>query len=220
MTLISEIREVLDESGGAVFWVEEQLYDAVNEVILEVYAGLRCEYGTATITTTASTASYVLPSSIWLPQYITGTGKKYFPTTLVKLEQYNREWKATSVGYPKHWVLNDVDSVMAYPVPDATYLFVVHGVPWPTVGEIKDGTEDITVASLLRRAVIRRVAAELLEYTQPSLADQYLAEAEECEHDYRVQLRNRQGHNIRRLKPGNIVTKANSGVVEVGRRFS
>lgn len=220
MSLVSEIRELLDESGGAVFWVTEQLYDAANEAVLDVYASLRQEYGTATITTTASTADYNIPATIMLPQYITGTGKKYFPTTLAKLEQYNRQWKETAVGYPKHWVLNDVNSVMSYPAPDATYEFVIHGVPWPSVGEIADTAEDITVASLLRKAIIRRACAELLEYTQPSLAEQFLREAGEAEHGYKVQLRNRQSHNIRRLKPGGLMTKAQSGVVHVGRRFS
>ena len=220
MSLVSDIRELLDESGGAVFWVEEQLYDAANEAVLDVFASLRQEYGTATITTTASVADYNIPATIMLPQYITGTGRKYFPTTLAKLEQYNRQWKETTVGYPKHWVLNDVNSVMAYPTPDAAYLFVVHGVPWPSVGEIADGAEDITAASLLRRSITRRAVAELLEYTQPSLAEQFLREAAEAEHDYKVQLRNRQSHNIRRLKPGGIMTSAQKGVVNVGRRFT
>ena len=220
MTIVGDVRELLDEAGGAVFWVDEQLYDAINETLIDVFAGLRFEYGTATITTTASAADFAIPATIWIPQYITGTGRMYWPTTLARLEQYNRLWKLDVPGYPKHFVLNDTESVMMYPTPDATYQFVVHGVPWPTVGEIADGAEDITVAALLKRAIVRRTVAELMEYTQPNLADQYNAEADELEYKFRMQLRNRQSHNIRRLKPGGLVTNAKSGSVVLGRRYS
>lgn len=221
MTLIAEVRELLDESTGSTFWVEEQIYDALNEAIVDVYSNTRHEYGTATITFTASNAYLALPSSLMIPQYIVGTKGRYFPTTKAKLEQWNRDWRAEGEDYPKHFVVTDIDTIMAFPAPDLAYEFTVHGVPWPSCGEIADGAEDITgVPNLLRLALTKRTVAELLEFTQPALADQYLAEAAQLEHDFKIQLRNRQGHNIRRLKPGTLFTRAQSGVVVLGRKYS
>jgi hypothetical protein len=219
MSLVSEVRELLDESGGAVFWVSEQIYDALNEAILDAYASTRQEFGTATITFTASNADVNLPLSIWIPQTIVGTKGRYFPTTQAKLEQFSRRWKDTKPGYPKHFVLNDYYSIMAYPTPDAAYEFVVSGVPWPMCGEVVDGNENPTLPRQIKDIIIRRTCSALLEYTQPTLSEQYFKEALEMEHDYRVQLRNRQSHKIRRLQPGTLFTRAQSGEVETGRRY-
>lgn len=221
MSIVSEIREALDEASGAVFWSPEQIYTAANEAIVDVFSTTRHEYATATITLTASAFGVALPSTIMIPQVIIGTSSAcYFPTTKAKLEQYCRTWRSTSASYPKHFVLRDVETLDVYPKPDAAYTFVVAGVPWPTVTELADGHEDITLPSVVRSAIVCRAVSELLEYTQPTLSQQFLSDAKSHEHEFIVSLRNRQSHNIRRLRPGTLFTRAQSGSVELGRKYS
>jgi|WetSurMetagenome_2_1015567.scaffolds.fasta_scaffold127791_1 hypothetical protein len=220
MSLISDIREQLDEVAGGIFWHEDHLHDAVNSAIVEVFAATKHEHGTATLTFTASNDTVSLGTTIMLPQYLIGTAtEKIFPTTIAKLEAYNRSWRNHEAAYPKHFVVVDTEHIAGWPTPDAAYTMVLHGVPWPSCGEITEGVEEITVPSTLRLAVVKRAAANLLEYTQPQLADGLILEALEAEHDFIVQLRNRQSHNIRRLRPGTTYTRAQAGSVGLGRRI-
>lgn len=217
-TLLQDIQVLVDETGGSVFWTPYHIYDAANEALLQTYANLRHRHVSASLVISANTEFVALPATIMIPQYILGTEGKYFLTTQAKLEQYSRTWKTASTGTPKHFVVWDAETLRVYPKATTQTTYTMHGVPWPS-DELTVTNEDIT-DSLIKEPVTYRTVALLLEYTQPQLSDIYEKEAQDAELRVRQGLRNRQSHNIRRLHPGKLLSKAYSGHVEIGRKFS
>ena len=220
MSLVSDMQELLDETAGAVFWTTSHLYNAANQAILETYAETRHEYVLATLTLTASSEMLTIPSTIMIPQYIIGSSGKYWPTTQAKVEQYYREWKAEPPAYPKHFVIWDMETLRAFPKSSGDYLFDICGVPWPTCGEVTSTSTDPSMPRLLKQVITQRAVALLLEHTQPELADSLNEDAKQLANKFKIQLRNRGGHNIARLRPTTIFTHAQSGVIKLGRKFS
>jgi len=218
MSLITDIEELLDESGGAVFWTAAHVYDAANEAQIETFSRTKHQFVLSSMTVNAASGIVALPTTVMIPQYIVGTQGKYFPTTQVKLEQYSREWRGATPAYPKHFVFWDAYNVRPFPVADVDYSFDVGGIPWPSE-ELSGSQTDVSAPRLLKQAIAHRAVSVLLEFTQPNLADRFVNEAEELEHKFRVQTRNRQSDHIRRIRPGTLFTLAQSGNILLGKKF-
>lgn len=220
MSLITDIQLQVDETGGPVFWVIEQLYDAANAAQLEVWANLKDWQQTSTPITLASGNDIVaLPNTIiMIPQFIVYSGVKIFPTTHALLQDWSNNWKNETPTRPNWIVLWDESHIRVWPRANAAYTLTLYGVPWPT--EITDGVHDIAnVDVLVRRAIVLRAAAKLLETTQPELADAKAVEALEFEKRYARQQRNVFGDNISRLRPKTAWDLANNGDIKTGRLF-
>ena len=84
---------------------------------------------------------------------------------------------------------------------------------------------DITAPTLLKRAIIIRATARLFVATRPDITMELTKESDEYIMRWNIQLRNRQGHRIWRLKPLTDVhmdqfPRAQSGVIKLARGFS
>lgn len=217
-TLVQDIQMLLDETGGSTFWTPYHIYDAANEAILYEHAVLKHRYVSANLVIAPNTEFVAIPSTVMIPRYILGTEGIYFITTQAKLEQYSRNWKTDSASTPKHFVLWDAATLRVYPQASASTTYTIHGVPWPS-DELTPTNEDIT-DTLIKAVVAQRAVSILLEFTQPQLSDVYAREADEFETDVKKRLRNRQSHNINRLHPGGLQTKAFGGVVKIGKKYA
>lgn len=220
LNLLQDIQLQVDETGGPVFWVIEQLYDAANAAQLEVWINLKdWQQTSANITLFAGADIVPLPTTlVMIPQYITYNGVKIFPTTTAQLQDWANNWKSESPARPNWLILWDSTHIRVWPPSDAGYTFTLFGVPWPT--EITDGTHEITgIDPLVRKAIIMRAAAKLLETTQPDLAAAKLVEAVEFEKRYARQQRNTFGDNISRLRPTTSWDQAQFGDIRTGNKF-
>lgn len=218
--ILQDVQLQVDETGGPVFWVIEQLYDAINAAQLEVWMNLKDWQQTSTNITLSSGNDIISwpVTQIMIPQYIIYNGVKVFPTTLAQLQDWANNWKSSNPTRPNWYLLWDAKHIRLYPKSDATYTFQLFGVPWPT--EVTDGVHDITgIDVLVHRAIVLRAAAKLLEITQPDLADAKMLEAMEFEKRYARQQRNSFGDNIARLRPTTAWDQANFGDIRVGRLF-
>jgi hypothetical protein len=219
-TILSDVQLQVDESSGPVFWVIDQLYDAINAAQMEVWMNLR-EWQQISTNIVLSSGNDIIPlpaTTIMVPQFIIYNNVKVFPTTLAMLQDWQNNWKSTAPGRTNWYLLWDWQHIRLFPRSDSNYTFTVFGVPWPT--EVGDGNVDIVnVDPLVRRAIVMRAAAKLLETTQPEMADAKMMEAEEFEKRYARQQRNTFGDNILRLRPKTTQDLANQGDIRVGRLF-
>jgi hypothetical protein len=233
-----------DPTAGDIFFPSQQLYDACNDSIMDFWATVgRQDVPVAIATATSpllvgtATDIYAFDNvSIMIPTYITlntfiGTGnagedlnQTYFISDRTKLEQYARNWRNNQQEQPKWFILWDAFHIRVFPLPDKTYSFTLHGLPWAT--EIGTGTEDIAVDQILRLALAYQSAATVLEATRPEVSDLYNQNAMEMLNRYRIRLRNQQTNNIRRMKPivtpgyKSDVAAASKGVIKIGNRLS
>lgn len=220
MSLVTDIQELLEESGGAVFWAAQHIYDAANEAMIDVWAESRHDLGKVTLTLSANDDLVAIPlTTIMIPQYLVRANKQYFPTTLARLEQYSRNWRSESAGVPKWFVLWDAETWRVWPKPDGTYAFDMWGVKWPPA-EIAAGTLDITAPTLIKQAVAHRAAAVLCADIRPDLSTQFSETAVDLLMKFKIQLRNRGGHHITRLRPGSKLDAAKAGIISIGREYA
>lgn len=222
MSLFSEVTEQIDQTNlnfGQPFWVDQQVYDAINLALEEIWTEVKWTYTTATLTFTAGQDLTALPStSVMIPQYIITTDNvKMFPTTHPMLQDWAANWKNEPQAQPRWIVLWDEKHLRAWPTPDQTYTFTLYGVPWPT--EITAISADPPMDPLIHHAVVHRAVAFLLEHTQPQLADANMQEALDNEKRYQRQVRNQQGDNTLRIRPTVAWTQAQFGDIRTGRKF-
>jgi hypothetical protein len=260
---------MLDEPGGSVFWPAQQLYDAANETILDLFANTKIAVVEADFLVNSNTDLYAIPPTIMIPQFVVfqsatftittntigGVGggfgmgafgsepfgggggtittsttsswlfnEKYWISDQGKLEQYSRTWRQFAPERPKFFVMFGLTQIRVWPIPDQSYIFQIWGVPWPS--EISAVAEDIAVDQQLKLVIAYRTAGSLLEATRPDMADVFYKESDENLNLYKIRLRNRQGHNIHRLRPGthgpsmsSRIVGADTGVISIGRRL-
>ncbi len=218
--ILQDVQLQLDESSGPVFWVIEQVYDAINAAQLEVWQNLK-DWQQASVQLTILPGQDIIDwrnNTVMIPQYIIYNGIKIFPTTQAQLQDWANNWKSSNPGRPNWYLLWDAHKIRLYPKSDSVYIFQLFGVPWPT--EVTDGNQDITgIDPLVRRAIVSRAASKLLELTQPDMADAKALEATEWEKRYARQQRNSFGDNIARLRPTTAWDQAQLGDIKVGRLF-
>lgn len=218
--ILQDVQLQVDETGGPVFWVIDQLYDAINAAQLEVWMNLKDWQQTSTTITLGSGDDIIMwpITQIMIPQYIIYNGVKVFPTTQAQLQDWANNWKSSNPTRPNWYLLWDAKHIRLYPKSNDIYTFQLFGVPWPT--EVADGNQDIIgIDVMVRRAIVLRAAAKLLEATQPDMADAKSLEAKEFEHRYARQQRNVFGDNIARLRPTTAWDQAQFGDIKVGRLF-
>ena len=216
--IVSMVQTMLNESGPGIFWPVQQVYDAINEAQLEFDPIANFPIIQSTMTFSAGQDLVAWPNTtlVW-PKYLEFSGRKYWTVSHAELERYDRNWRTTTFGQPKFFVLWSESLLRPYPLADQTYVFNIWGPGWPT--EINSTNTDFAAPNLLKLAIAFRAASILFQYTRPDLSEANLAEAEEYEARYRIQMRKQQSHNIKRLRPGNSMTMAQGGNVRVGKRI-
>ena len=143
MTLLNQIRTIIDEPNGPKFWPNAQLYDATNEASIEVLGSGQFDLTTATITATASSVFVTLPESIMIPKFILDTANVELPkTTYAALERDSVGWTTATSTQHLAFVEFDFQTLQLYPIVGSAVVYRVIGVPYPV--EISAGTEDLT----------------------------------------------------------------------------
>lgn len=217
-TIVTMVQTELNESGGGVFWPVQQVYDAINDAQMEMESVAYLPIVTTSMTFTALTDLHQWPSTtlMW-PHYLEFSGRKYWIVKHADLQRWDLNWRSSTTDQPRFFVLWDEQHIRPYPIPDQNYVFNIWGPGWPT--EINGTTSDLSVPPLMKIALAMRAAARLFQASRPDLAAAHLKEAEEYEARYRMQWRKQQSHNIKRLRPGNVMTSAQGGNIRIGKRI-
>lgn len=219
MSLVTDIQELIEEAATGVFWVNQQVYDAANQAMIDTWLNTRHDKTTASMAVVANDVFATIPTEIMIPERIILNSLEYFPTTFALLERENRNWRTAVTAQPKWFVMWDTRRFRLVPKSDNSYTFIVTGVQYPQV-EISVSDTDITAPALLKQAIAHRAAGIILELTRPDLADAMRVQATEYELLFKKQLRNRGGHRIDRLRPGTKFTIAQSGVIRNAAPFN
>jgi len=209
-SIVTMVQTELAESGSGVFWPVQQVYDYINEVIIDMFPLALYPVGSATITfTQASDLVPLATTSLMWPRWIEDGTRQYWIIKHADLERYDRNWRNTTQERPTFFVLWDESHLRPYPPVDGSgpvgippsYVYTMYGPTW--AGEISSTNTDVdpSVPPLLRMAIVMRAAARLFDYSRPDLAQAHDAEADEYEARYRTQWRNQQSDNIKRLLP-------------------
>ena len=218
MSLVTDIQQLVDESGGATFWTAQHVYDSANQAQFDMWAATPAWNFLTTPFTLSSGNDIVVfsTSTIMIPQYLLDTSSaKIYITNHDMLQDYSSGWRNEPPARPKYCVLWDAEHLRVFPRADAAYTYTLCGVPWPT--EITAANPDMLGDPLIIRSVALRAAAKLLEFTQPQLADAYELQAMEMERRFQSQLRRQQGANTLRLAPSR--TWQHNGDIAVTRRY-
>jgi len=218
--ITSSVQQELNETGAGIFWPVQQVYDAINETLLEFDTIAYFPTGSATMTFGTGSDLVAWPNtSVAWPHYLEFFGRQYWIIKQADLERYDRNWKNTTQDQPKFFVLWDEQHIRPYPLADKDYVFSIWGPAWPA--EISSTNTDIasTTPPLLKQAIIHRSAARLFAASRPDLSAAEMKEADYYEQLYRIQWRKQQGDNIKRLRPGNAYTAAQGGMIRIGKRI-
>lgn len=211
-TILQQIQTILDESGGAVFWTTAEIWDAVNETLLEVWPQTNHLSTSSSWVLQTGTQFFDYPSNIMIPQTLLGTDRSHlFSTTYAKMEQFSPVWRTTTPGYAQHVIHFDIGTVRPYPLLDGTYTYTLHGMPWPP--ELSDASPTLTADATLVTAVAHLAAAKLLEHTIPMAADLQEREGNEVLQRYISNVRNQLANRVKRLRIANKFNVAQSGSI-------
>lgn len=218
MSIVTELQTLLEDSN--VFWINAHLYDHLNQAQLEVWGELRHQIGTATITASATNEFLGLPATtVMIPQRVVRGDIEWFVTNKAALGRENKNWRELTPGEPKWFVLFDDNTVQLVPRADSTYAYTVEGVLWPQV-EIGDSpNDDITQPYYIRQSVLFLAAANITANTRFDLYQQFYQEYRESLNQAKVELRKFGSHRIRRIRPGNAVTRAHQGDRIIGKNI-
>lgn len=219
MSMVSEVQQLVDEAGGAVWWTLTQVYDALNASLLDLTIDTKMTTASATLAITSGVDFVAIPTTqILVPQYVVYNSVSIFSTTHDQLEDWSRRWHDQPAAQPKWLVLWDAQTFRTFPAPDANYTFTLYGLKWPD--EVDVSTTEVTPLSRdLRRAVVLAAAARLLEFTQPQLADAMLIESEAHKQRSLQTYRRSLGANTLRLRPGVGWQLAQGGDINLGNRY-
>jgi hypothetical protein len=217
MTLVEQVRMLLDEAGGGVFWTDSHVLDALNQVqILTLPLLPQPALVSVPWIVEAGTDLASWPPTIMIPKYVEDTSRQFFVTTPTKLEQYSKGWRGTAPGIPEYFVLWDAGRVRLWPRPDQDYQYTLVGIGWGT--ELTTSTTDIpSTTPTLNSALAHLAAASLLETTQPMLADAYNREASNLLREYGRTVRNTNSHNLQRIHPSSKFQMGQRQAIHVGR---
>jgi len=211
MSLVSDVRTLLDETSGGTFWTDDHVYDAINQELLRAYFKERgARITSADMNCWTGNEFAALPQTIAIPRYITYAGKEYWPSSYEELERYEQKWMGATAGQPKAFIVWDHRFFRVWPEPDADYTVQVWGIPWPT--EIGASVQDISEPRIFKEMVALRAAANLLRSTMPQLSIAYQNEAKRLEHVWKRHVRNSKGlERMWRMRPGTRFTVSQHG---------
>lgn len=197
-TTIDNVQTLLNDLG--VFWPTQTVLDAINEAQLLAHAKTKWKKIGVPLQLNQYDDLVTIPSTIMIPQWVEDTKKRYFPSTQRELEHWLRTWRYADLATPTNFILWDASHLRVVPRPDQPYDYTLWGVGYPT--EITVANPTVEGHDIYVMAVTYWALALLLEFTRPDLADYQFAYAQELIVKYQRELRNQQGHNIRRLRPG------------------
>src|SRR5579859_7323631 len=104
--ITSSVQQELNETGAGIFWPVQQVYDAINETLLEFDTIAYFPMGSATMTfgTGSDLVAWPNTSLAW-PHYLEFFGRQYWIIKQADLERYDRNWKNTTQDQPRFFVL-------------------------------------------------------------------------------------------------------------------
>lgn len=216
--IVVDVRDLIGEATS-VFWPDQQVYNAINEALIDAEADVRTLIGTATITATASAKFIDIPNTeVLIPQRVVSTNGEVWVIRQPQLEQFYADWRASdAVSSPLFFSLWDSSHLRVWPPAQTTTTFVLEGILWPT--EIVGPTDVLLLEHELYHSIMYRAAAILLETTQPLAADECNKLADSHLSDYKILMRKRGGHVLSTLRPANIHQRAQMGSIYIGKRF-
>jgi hypothetical protein len=220
MTLLTQVRLIIDEPSGPKFWPNQQIYDAINESSIEVLGSGQFELTTATMTATASASYAMLPTTIMIPKFIlsTGTEGRELPkTTYAALEQESLYWGTATGTEHIAFVEYDYESVRLFPIVGTAIVYRVIGVPYPT--EVAVGVEDMGTNDMVSDAVKFLAGSCLMEATRPDVSEALRVEGGEHLQEAMRHKRNNQTHNLWQLQPAGRINARRSGDMSVIRGY-
>lgn len=207
MSIVTQVQTVLNDNG--VFWPQAQLFDAINEAQMWVYAQTKWQRIPATLNVTQAQDLVIIPPSLLIPGWVEGTRTnidnsttivRFFPTTQRELEHFLRTWRGQQLDQPGYFSLWDAFHFRLFPRPDKAYTYTIWGIGYPS--EITNSVQDVVGPPNYVLAVRNFSVGLLLEATRPDLAEVFMGRAEDLILAFKKQLRNQQSHNIRYLRPG------------------
>lgn len=211
MSLVTDVRTLIDEVSGGVFWTDQHVYDACNWEVTRAYfdeKGSRRE--SATITITAASPFVGIPATIAIPHYIIYGEREYWPSSYETLERYDQKWRTASVGQPKAFIVWDHRTFRVWPQADATYEMKVFGIQWPD--EIGAANLDVDEDTHFKNMIAFRAASSLLQATLPQQSAMYEQQAKELEWQWNEHRHKFKGtHHFDRLRPGTAFTVKQRG---------
>jgi hypothetical protein len=212
--MISELQRRLGETSGSVFWPAEHLYDSLNAALIELYALGRWQQTSVAVRALPEEEFIGLPQALMVPRYIQTDEGMYLPTTHQRLEQYNREWRLTAAARPEFFVLWDAEHLRPWPVPDVEYEIDIYGTPWPP--EISASNTSIEgLDEDLRKGVIHKAAAQLLEHTMPNAAETHAQISQRHLQAFQRRVRN-SNPRLRKVEPGTKFQLTRGGHIKLG----
>ncbi len=220
MTLLAQVRLIIDEPSAAKFWPNQQLYDAVNEASIEVLGSGQFQLTTATMTVTASAQYATLPTTIMVPKFIlsTGTQGRELPkTTYANMEQDSPQWGTATGTEHIAFLEYDVETIQIYPIVGSAVVYHVLGIPYPT--EIGLGVEDMSTDGSIIDAVRMWAGSVLMEATRPDVSEALRMEGAENLQDAMKHKRNNQDHRIWQIQPAGRMNARRFGDLNVIRGY-
>ena len=93
MSLLTDLQVEIDEVAGPTFYVIDQVYDALNASMLEIWSNLKeWQRTSASISLTTGDNIISLPTtSVMIPQFVIYNGVKIFPTTHAMLQDVEND---------------------------------------------------------------------------------------------------------------------------------
>jgi len=218
VTLLNQVRLIIDEPNGPKFWPNTQLYDAINEASIEVLGSGQFDVSTATITATASAVYVALPTTIMIPKMLLSTDNIELPkTTYAALERDSVGWGTATGTSHVACVEFDCQTLQLYPIVSTAVVYKVVGIPYPV--EITTGVEDIVANDMVSDAVRFWAGSVLFDATRPDISDTLRMEGQEHLQVAMRHKRNTQSHKIYHLSPASAINARRSGEISVLRNF-
>jgi hypothetical protein len=216
--VVAELKALLDESGGSVFWTSTHLLNALNQALMDIDTDLKSRIVQTSLSLPTNADIVALPTTtILMPTRIFNEDGDIFPVKQIDIERYSSQWKQAHHERPKWFTLWDAEHIRVFPSPDQDYTFTIVGVGWPT--EITLLAPTVENEHPYIHALIFKAAATLVETTLPLAAQMYMQEYEEHMVEYRKNYRNRGDYPIYQLRPGNKLQSAQGMGMMVSRRF-
>jgi hypothetical protein len=218
VTLLNQVRLIIDEPNGPKFWPNAQLYDAINESSIEVLGSGQFDLSTATITATANAVYITMPVGIMIPKLIINPTNECLPkTTYAAMERDGFGWGTATGTRHEAFVEFDCQTIQLYPIVPTPVVYRVVGVPYPN--EITAGVEDLAANEIIADAVRFWAGSVLFDATRPDISDTLRAEGQQTLQVAMRHKRNTQSHKIYRLSPASDLNARRSGELSVIRNY-
>lgn len=194
MSLFTDTTTLLADTANT-FWTAQQVYDRLNDAMLEVWPMTRHDVYTDNLVLTSAAEGFTLPAKMMIPQRIYANGRWYDVETLWDMERRDNEWRKWVLGEPFFTIPTDAFTCMIAPSPSTTYAWKIEGVQYPQE-EISAGNLDISDPKPVKEAVAFYAAALCVAATRPDLAEDWFENARNEAAEVRRRMRERRGATV------------------------